>query len=739
MIYADVIIDISHEKLDRDFQYRVPEELVQAIKPGVVVTVPFGKGNTLRKGYVTGISGTAKYDASKLKEIRGVSTDSETTESRLIALAAWMKETYGSTMIQALKTVLPVKDKVRAKEKRLILFTGKKEEGQALLGKLEGSRFKARERFLRAILEAGSLDYTYASKELGAGISVLDFFEKKGLITIESQEMYRIPEGLGLVKENMELSLNQEQLLAAEQIFREWQEPDPRPALLFGVTGSGKTQVYMRLIQKVLEEGKQAIVLIPEIALTYQTVRRFYAMFGDKVSVLNSRLSQGERYDQFKRAKRGEIQVMVGPRSALFTPFSDLGLIVIDEEHEPTYKSENTPRYHARETAIERARMEHARVVMGSATPSLEAYSHACDGEYLLVKLNARYEERPLPQVSIVDLREELKKGNRSVLSLELKRDLEQVLERGEQAMLFLNRRGYAGFVSCRACGHVMKCPHCDVSLSEHNGNRLICHYCGYETVKPEICPSCGSPHIGGFKAGTQQIEKVIEKEFPKARVLRMDFDTTRTKDSYEKILASFAKHEADILVGTQMIVKGHDFPNVTLVGVIAADLSLNMDDYHCGERTFQLLTQAVGRSGRGNRPGQAVIQTYQPEHYSIQAAAVQDYKKFYKEEMGYRMLLDYPPAAHMMTVFGACQDEELLKNAMYYIEVFIRRVSPKEELHMIGPAAASVGKVKDVYRQVIHLKHRDICFLTAVRDKLEKYIEINSGFRKIYIQFDMN
>ena len=305
--------------------------------------------------------------------------------------------------------------------------------------------------------------------------------------------------------------------------------------------------------------------------------------------------------------------------------------------------------------------------------------------------------------------------------------------------MLFLNRRGYAGFVSCRACGHVMKCPHCDVSLSEHNGNRLICHYCGYETVKPEICPSCGSPHIGGFKAGTQQIEKVIEKEFPKARVLRMDFDTTRTKDSYEKILASFAKHEADILVGTQMIVKGHDFPNVTLVGVIAADLSLNMDDYHCGERTFQLLTQAVGRSGRGNRPGQAVIQTYQPEHYSIQAAAVQDYKKFYKEEMGYRMLLDYPPAAHMMTVFGACQDKELLKNAMYYIEVFIRRVSPKEELHMIGPAAASVGKVKDVYRQVIHLKHRDICFLTAVREKLEKYIEINSGFRKIYIQFDMN
>ena len=739
MTYADVIIDISHEKVDRDFQYRIPLEMEQEINPGVVVTVPFGKGNTLRKGYVIGVTGKAKYDTARIKEIQGVSTDDETTESRLIALAAWMKETYGSTMIQALKTVLPVKDKVRAKEKRLIFFQGDRNVAEELLAELSGSRFRARERFLRAILESGSLEYTYASKELGANVSVLDFFEKKGMIRLESQEMYRIPDQADLVKEDRKLCLNEEQQAAAEQIFQEWQKPEPRPTLLFGVTGSGKTQVYMRLIQQVIEEGKQAIVLIPEIALTYQTVRRFYAMFGDKVSVLNSRLSQGERYDQFKRAKRGEVQVMVGPRSALFTPFFNLGLIVIDEEHEPTYKSENTPRYHARETAIQRARMEHANVVMGSATPSLSAYSRAESGEYLLVKLNARYEERPLPQVSIVDLREELKKGNRSVLSTELKTSLSETLRKKEQTMLFLNRRGYAGFVSCRACGHVMKCPHCDVSLSEHNGSRLICHYCGYETVKPQVCPSCGSPHIGGFKAGTQQIEKVLEKDFPEARVLRMDFDTTRTKDSYEKILASFSRHEADILVGTQMIVKGHDFPDVTLVGVIAADLSLNMDDYHCGERTFQLLTQAVGRAGRGAKPGRAVIQTYQPEHYSIQAAATQDYGKFYKEEMSYRMLMDYPPAAHMMTVFGACQDEELLKKAMYYIEVFIRRVSPKEELHMIGPAAASVGKVKDVYRQVLHLKHVDMVFLTAVREKLEQYIEINSGFRKIYIQFDMS
>ena len=734
--YANIIVDIFNEKLDKTFQYRIPEAMKEKLTLGMQVYVPFGKRNI--KGYVVELTDEPEFEVAKIKEIIGIVTDSVPIESQLIALAGWMKKNYGATMNHALKTVIPIKKKGNAVEHKSVRLKLTEIEAKSELAEFERKHQKARVRLLSALIENPQMDQSMITQKLNVSGTVIRALETMGIVEVVSERSYRNPVS-HLDSKGYHLTLNEEQQSVVDAIERNLDQKIAKTYLIKGVTGSGKTEVYMELIAHMLAQGKQAIVLIPEIALTYQTVRRFYAMFGDKVSVLNSRLSQGERYDQFKRAKRGEIQVMVGPRSALFTPFSDLGLIVIDEEHEPTYKSENTPRYHARETAIERARMEHARVVMGSATPSLEAYSHACDGEYLLVKLNARYEERPLPQVSIVDLREELKKGNRSVLSLELKRDLEQVLERREQAMLFLNRRGYAGFVSCRACGHVMKCPHCDVSLSEHNGNRLICHYCGYETVKPEICPSCGSPHIGGFKAGTQQIEKVIEKEFPKARVLRMDFDTTRTKDSYEKILASFAKHEADILVGTQMIVKGHDFPNVTLVGVIAADLSLNMDDYHCGERTFQLLTQAVGRSGRGNRPGQAVIQTYQPEHYSIQAAAIQDYKKFYKEEMGYRMLLDYPPAAHMMTVFGACQDEELLKNAMYYIEVFIRRVSPKEELHMIGPAAASVGKVKDVYRQVIHLKHRDICFLTAVREKLEKYIEINSGFRKIYIQFDMN
>ena len=739
MIYADIIIDISSDKLDRSFQYCVPAHLEQEIKLGMVVSIPFGNSNQLRKGYVTGLSQEAKVDPSILKEIAGCCSAEETTESRLIALAAWMKENYGSTMIQALKTVLPIKEKIRAKEKRYLSLSISEEKAAEILAQLEKTRFKARTRLLRELLQEKRLDYTTASRELGVAASVVKKLEEQGILHIEYDEVQRNSLNTGDIQKEEPLPLTTEQESAVQCILEEWKSAQPRPVLLEGVTGSGKTQVYMKLIEETLNRGEQAIVLIPEIALTYQTVRRFYARFGEKVSVINSRQSQGERYDQFKRARKGEVQVMVGPRSALFTPFSRLGLIVIDEEHEPSYKSENSPRYHARETAVKRAELEHARVVLGSATPSLEAYSRAVSDEYVLVKLKARYGERPMPKVSIVDLREELKAGNRSILSRDLWGGIERRLESREQIMLFLNRRGYAGFVSCRSCGHVMKCPHCDISLSEHNNGRLICHYCGYETKKPQVCPECGSPYIGGFKAGTQQIEKVVQDTFPGVRTLRMDFDTTRNKGSYEKILASFAAHEADVLIGTQMIVKGHDFPDVTLVGVIAADLSLNADDYRCGERTFQLLCQAVGRCGRGKKPGEAVIQTYHPDHYSIQAAAVQDYEAFYEEEMSYRELMDYPPAAHMMAVLGSCPEEELLIQAMHYLQLYINRIYKKKDLHVIGPAYASVGKVKDIYRQVIYLKHEDYGTLVRIRDQMEKYIEINSGFRKIYIQFDFS
>ena len=737
MMYADIIVDISHEKLDRSFQYRVPQELESQIHIGMVVSIPFGNGNHERRGYVIGLSREPKLAPVKIKPFKEICSSEETTEEKLIALAAWMKERYGSTMAQALKTVLPVREKVKSKEKRYVLLNIDREEALALAQNLEKGRCKARARLLRALCEEPKLDYTRASKELGMTAAVIAPLVEQGLVHIQQDEIYRIPIEEGSIPREKLSSLTEAQQEVLCQIQEEWQKETPRPVLIHGVTGSGKTQVYMKLIEQVVAQGKQVIVLIPEISLTYQTVRRFYGWFGEKVSVLNSRLSMGERYDQFRRAKRGEIQIMVGPRSALFTPFSNLGLIIIDEEHEQTYKSENSPRYHAREVAVQRAAQEGAHVVLGSATPSLEAYSRAVSGEYLLTKLTARFEDRPLPEVSVVDLREELKAGNRSILSRKLKGSLEKRLRNNEQSILFLNRRGYAGFVSCRSCGEALKCPHCDVALTEHNNGKLVCHYCGYERPRVEQCPSCGSPYIGGFKAGTQQIEQVLHKTFPKARVLRMDYDTTRNKGSYEQILSSFAAHEADILVGTQMIVKGHDFPDVTLVGAVAADLSLNAADYRCAERTFQLLTQAVGRSGRGNKPVEAVIQTYHPEHYSIQTAATQDYEAFYREEMSYRLLMDYPPAAHMLSILAAGEDEELLSQGMDYLGRFVERIGEKYHLHVIGPAYASVGKINDVYHKVIYLKHQEERVLMDIKDKAEKYIEVNSGFRKLYIQFD--
>ena len=737
MIYADIIVDISHEKLDRSFQYAVPEEIEDEIRIGMVASIPFGNGNRQRRGYVIGLSKTPKISPDRIKPLMGLVSGQETTEARLVSLAAWMRERYGSTMAQALKTVIPVQEKVRAKEKREISLNVSASQAEELAASLEKKRSRARARLLRALAECKSLDYTQASSELKVTSAVLKPLVEDGIVQIRQEQVYRMPvDGENIPRQELsELSPMQEEAL--REIEREWQNPCPRPVLIHGVTGSGKTQVYMKLIQKTVEEGRQAIVLIPEIALTYQTVRRFYGWFGNKVSVLNSRLSQGERYDQFCRAKQGEIQIMVGPRSALFTPFGKLGLIIIDEEHEQTYKSETSPRYHAREVAIQRASMEGARIVLGSATPSLEAYAKAQSGEFALVNMNARFEERPLPQVSIIDMREELKAGNRSVLSRSLREAMEKRLKNGEQSMLFLNRRGYAGFVSCRSCGLVLKCPHCDVALSEHNNGRMICHYCGYQTPKIQSCPSCGSPYIGGFKAGTQQIEKVLMRTFPGIRVLRMDYDTTRTKGSYEEILSSFAAHEADVLVGTQMIVKGHDFPDVTLVGAVAADLSLNASDYRCAERTFQLLTQAVGRAGRGRKPGEAFIQTYHPEHYSIQASADQDYFRFYQEEMSYRTLLDYPPAAHMLSVLASGEDEALLEKGMEFIKRFTERISPGKSLHIIGPAWEAVGKVNDIYRKVLYLKHTEEKILMEIKNKTEKYIEINSGFRNLHIQFD--
>ena len=735
--YADIIVDITHEKLDRTFQYRIPEALEDKIFPGSQVKIPFGNGNRLVTGYVLSVSGEAKFEESRMKEIRELSEDAVTVEARLITLAAWMKHTYGSTMIQALKTVLPVKSKSKAREKRRIVLMQTPDAARETLEELRRKKYKAKARLVERLLEEQSLDYTEAAKKLKVTAATVKSLEEQGVIKVTQSTRSQSP-GSGTKEPGVRFRLSDSQEKAAEGIFREWKEKD-RPCLLQGVTGSGKTMVYMKLIEKVLQEGRQAIVLIPEIALTYQNVERFRGYFGDRIAVLNSKMTPAQRYEQMELASEGQVSIMLGPRSALFTPFPNLGLIIIDEEHESSYKSEVTPRYHARETAIERARLEQAHVVLGSATPSVDAYYRCRTGEFALFVLEGRYGSSRLPDVCIVDMREELKKGNRSILSTALTERMSTCLERKEQAMLFLNRRGYAGFISCRSCGYVVKCPHCDVSLTEHNDGTLVCHYCGYRVRQQNRCPSCGSPYIGGFRAGTQQIEQIVQKTFPGVRTLRMDADTTRNRESYGKILSAFADREADVLIGTQMIVKGHDFPDVTLVGVLAADLSLNAADYRAGERTFQILTQAVGRAGRKEKKGTAVIQTYQPEHYSIRAAAVQDYPAFFDEEIGYRELMDYPPAYHMMAIHASCPEEERLEQAMEYIRRFLLRFHVEPRVQLIGPARESVAKISDLYRFVLYVKTSSPEVLFSLRERLERYIEINSGFSNIYIQFDFN
>lgn len=736
-LYANVIVDISHESVDRAFQYAVPREMEASIRLGSAVMIPFGRGNKLIRGYVVKLSDAAEWDPDKIKRIALVMEDETGPEADAIRLAAWMRKRYGSTMITALKTVLPVKQRIADKIKKTVVRTKTAEDAGRAARMYEEKHQSAKARLMREMAVHESLPYELAVTKLRISLPTLRALEKSGEIRVLAEKEYR-----GAVhaapRSSRPYALSEEQRSAADRVIQAVRNRSGEHFLLHGITGSGKTEVYLEIVEHTVREGRQAIVLIPEIALTYQTVMRFYQRFGQRVSVVNSRLSAGERYDQYERAKNGMTDVVIGPRSALFTPFQNLGVIIIDEEHETSYKSENMPKYHAREVAFELASYHRASVLLGSATPSLEAYYMAETGKLTLLRLTKRLTGTGLPRVSIVDLREELRLGNRSMLSDRLEQMLSDRLERGEQSMLFLNRRGMAGFVSCRACGHVMRCPHCDVSLTQHRGGRLVCHYCGYEQPGVTVCPECGSKYILGFKAGTQQVEDAVKKVFPQARVLRMDADTTRKKDSYDEILSAFSGGEADILVGTQMIVKGHDFPRVTLVGILAADLSLGVNDYRAGERTFDLLTQAAGRAGRGTRPGEVVIQTYQPDHYAICYAAAQDYEGFYRQEIAYREFLCYPPVGHLLAVQVHAQDEEAAGRLAEQIREHSQERAKAQGVLILGPAQAAVRKVKDIFRQVLYYKHRDTKVLEGLREMIEQYLEGMGGAAQTVL-FDMD
>lgn len=736
-MYADIIVDISHEQLDRTFQYAVPEEMEQDIDVGVLVNVPFGRGNRTITGYVIELSNEPKLDIDKIKYIDSIVPDKVKAVSRMIKLAAWLKHNYGSTMNQALKTVIPVKEKVKHKEKKSVRLVIDRYEAQSYIELFMKKNAKARLRLLQALIQEQVIDCAIVKEKLNITMQTVNTLVKLGIADIEVENIYRNP-----IKNTDDfekrLTLNPEQKHVVDTFIKDYDNGNRHTYLIHGVTGSGKTLCYLDMIEHVVSHKKQVIMLIPEIALTFQTVQRFYRRFGDRVSIINSRMSKGERYDQFLRAMRGEIDIMIGPRSALFTPFSDIGLIVIDEEHESAYNSEQSPRYHAKETAIYIAKEHKASVVLGSATPSVETYYHALTGEYKLFTLSHRALGNELPKVYVEDLREELKSGNRSILSRRLKALIEDRLNNNKQVMLFLNKRGYAGFISCRSCGHVMKCPHCDISLTFHKNGKLVCHYCGYEQPSVNLCPKCGSRYISGFRAGTQQVEEVIKKMYPAARTLRMDMDTTTGKEGHEKILSAFANHEADILVGTQMIVKGHDFPDVTLVGVLAADMSLYAGSYMAAERTFQLLTQAAGRAGRGDTPGEVVIQTYTPDNYSIKTAQAQDYNAFYEEEIAYRRLMEYPPISNMLKVSIASKNEKILDAAADYIKNNHNRFHGSE-INVYDPVNAGIYKINDIYTKLIYAKAQDYEALTDFKDKIEDISKNADIFKNVNTQFEFN
>lgn len=706
------------------------------------VEIPFGRGNHMRTGYVIGISDEPNYDVDRIKPVHRIIENQIPVEGQLIRLAAWMKETYGSTMYQALKTVMPVKETVRPVEKKTVQLAVDAEEGRLRLLEYQRKHNGAKVRLTEALLEHGTVPYELARNKLNISPATFERLTAEGTIEILTETQYR-QAGTKRYLTEPEPELNPAQQGLIDAFRQDYEAGHYQTYLLHGVTGSGKTEVYMHAMDVVLAQGRQVIMLIPEISLTFQTVMRFRRHFGERITILNSRMSKGERYDQFERIRKGEVDIVIGPRSALFAPFSNLGLIVIDEEHESSYKSDNIPKYHARETAIKRADMNHASVILGSATPSVSSYYQAEQGNYRLWKLTERVQKRSLPKVEIVDLREELQKGNRSRFSYRLQELIEDRLSRKEQSIIFMNRRGYASFVSCRSCGEVVNCPHCQVSLTYHDHHsavpKLVCHYCGYTEPFIKKCKVCGSGMIGRFGSGTQMVEAELQEFFPEARILRMDADTTKGKDGHERILSAFAEGKADILVGTQMIVKGHDFPNVTLVGILAADLSLHSQDYMAGERTFELLTQAAGRAGRGERPGQVVIQTYDPEHAVIRAAAAQDYELFYRNEITYRKILKYPPVVSMIAVLITGEQEEQVQKCAEHLADYMRTTVPGEVIRVIGPSTPVIGKIHDVYRRILYLKSEQEQALLDAKVQLELYAEQSGVQEACRLYFDLN
>jgi len=720
--YAQIILVNAIGRLDMSFTYRAPEGLA-GLAVGARVEVPFGRGNTPREGLVIGFSGESGLESGKIKDITRVIGEAPVFDENMLALARFMQKKYYTTLASCLNCVIPagVTSGVKGFEPRrdpglkarFARINYDNENIDEIINDFMMSS-SPQSRVIRLL--ADNEDMLLADLQALAGVSAspVKTLEKNGVITVYEAEVLRNTVDYAAVERQEPHTLTPMQQNAVDFILN--RRDKLKPVLIHGVTGSGKTEVYMRLIDEVLKNGGQAIVLVPEISLTPQTVSRFIARFGERVSMTHSRMSLGERYDQWRKAGLGLTDVMIGPRSAVFTPFKKLGIIIIDEEHENTYKSETAPKYSAVEVALERGVIEGCSVIMGSATPSVDSYFKAKNGLFDLVAIPERINRTP-PAVSIVDMRDEFQQGNRSPLSIPLMNAMAARFGRGEQVILFLNRRGHSTFVSCRRCGAVMMCDNCNVNYTYHTyDNRLVCHYCGKKTVPPQLCPDCGSKHIKYFGAGTQKIEEEVQKYFPGVTALRMDTDTTTGKNAHEKMLEQFRQKQADVLIGTQMIAKGLDFPNVTLVGVIAADLSLNNGDFRAGETTFQLLTQVSGRAGRAALTGEVFIQTYNPEHYSVMYARDNDYEAFFEHEIALRRQMLYPPYTHIFHAMFSGERERELIVALHKLSDIMKHYNKGDSFQILGPSPAVISKVRKQYRWKIMVKCAD-------EERLKNYV----------------
>lgn len=799
MNIASIIVDVPAKQTDKTFDYKIPDKFKDVIKPGIRVIVPFGPRKI--QGFVTGLKNESSF--SKLREIAEPLDLNPVLNEELLKLGDWLTEHTLSYKISSYQAMLPAALKAKYEKKIVLargtdvdgvpeklkgLFMESREikwedaVSQGLVQQLhkeasEGRieviyqvKDRVRKKLLKHVSPAvepvklkeirGSLpaqasgqqaiiDYFLGNPEpaeqrlilstLGISQASINSLVKKGVLKVEELEVYRDPYAEREFARKTALTLTVEQEMAISPVLSSIENQQHEVFLLYGVTGSGKTEIYLQSIQEVLNKGKEAIVLVPEIALTPQMVTRFKERFGDYVAVMHSGLSAGEKYDEWRKIQRKEVKVVVGARSAIFAPFENLGIIIIDEEHETSYKQEENPRYHARDVAIQRAKTYNCPVVLGSATPSLESFARAQKGRYTLLSLPKRMNNQSLPAVEIVDMREELRTGNRSMFSVKLFEKLKDRIEKKEQTVLFLNKRGHSSFVMCRDCGYVMNCPHCDITLTYHRYNeQMKCHYCGHEDRVPTICPECNSEHIRYFGTGTQKVEEELNKLLPEARVIRMDVDTTGRKGSHEKLLTAFQEGQADILLGTQMIAKGLDFPNITLVGVLSADTMLHLPDFRASEKTFQLLTQVSGRAGRHQLPGEVVIQTYTPEHYSVELAGTQDYDRFYQQEMMVRKVHQYPPFYYLSLV--TISHAELMKvvSVTEKIAKFISSRLSKEAV-VLGPVASPIPRINDRYRYQCLIKYKKEPELNNALKAILDHYQQEIGTGGLQISVDLN